>query len=143
MTTALTPINLLSRELDLFDTFINRNLRTGSGVHLRNHAGGFPLELLERDNDYVLTADLPGFTADSIDVSLEDGVLTITAKKVHAEIGEGERYLFSERGYGDFVRSITLPKHASGEASARYENGVLTLTILKAEEAKPRKIAIQ
>ncbi|TVM17692.1 Hsp20/alpha crystallin family protein [Oceanidesulfovibrio indonesiensis] len=140
---ALTPLAAFDRNLDWMDRFFANTLKPASGTHLRNHAGAFPLELKENDGAYVIYAELPGFKNEDVDVSLEDNVLTIRAEKKHADVAEGERYHFSERGYGEFVRAIRLPKHASGEASARLEDGVLTLTINKAADAKPRKIEIQ
>jgi HSP20 family protein len=143
MTTALSQLHAFDRNLDWMDRFFADAWRSGSGTHLRRHAGAFPLELKETDAAFVLVAELPGFKSGDIDVGIEDNVLTIRAEKKHEQAVEGERYHFSERGYGEFVRSVRLPRHASGEASAHLEDGILTLTIAKSENAGPRKIAIQ
>ncbi|MFW5734843.1 MAG: Hsp20/alpha crystallin family protein [Oceanidesulfovibrio sp.] len=140
---ALSSLAAFDRNLALMDQVFANTLKPGNGTHLRNHAGAFPIELKETGAAYLVYAELPGFKNEDIDVSLENGVLTIRAEKKHEVAAEGERYHFSERGYGEYVRAIRLPKHASGEATARLEDGVLTLTINKAEKAKPRKIEIQ
>ncbi|QJT10374.1 Hsp20/alpha crystallin family protein [Oceanidesulfovibrio marinus] len=141
--TTLTPLSAFDRNLDWMNRFFASAMRPGAGTHVRTHAGAFPIELKETDTAYVIFAELPGFKNEDIDVSLEDNVLTIRAEKKHDETAEGERYHFSERGYGEFSRAIRLPRHAAGEASAHLENGILTLTINKVEEARPRRIEIQ
>jgi HSP20 family protein len=87
---------------------------------------------------------LPGIKADDIDITIDNGMLTIQgeAQEEHAE--EGERYHLRERRYGTFCRSVALPVGVdAGKATAEFEDGVLTLTLPKAEEAKPKRIAVK
>lgn len=141
--TSLVPLRTLSRNVDLFDRFVADAFGDLSGrTNVRGGYGLFALDLKETDDSYVVSAELPGFTAENIDLSLENGLLTIKAHKDAEEKKDGEHYHFSERSYGEFLRTIRLPKNIAGDADAHYDNGVLTVTLAKAEEAKPRKIAI-
>ena len=97
----------------------------------------FPVDLYEdKDNAYV-RADLPGVNRDDINVEMVDGYLSITAvRKQKASDGSEESVSFS--------RSITIPEDVHADkVGASYENGVLTVTLPKKEEAKPRKIAVE
>ncbi|MGH7545020.1 MAG: Hsp20/alpha crystallin family protein [Gemmatimonadota bacterium] len=89
---------------------------------------------------------LPGLTRDEIQLSVENGVLTITGEKREERTEgkpEGEVHLF-ERRYGRFERRWTLPTNVDADKiRARYENGVLVVTLPKTEEAKPRQIQIE
>jgi HSP20 family protein len=135
------PIDRISRDLDLVnqvfgDVFGDAESRVQGGV------GAFPLDLREDLDVYLAHAELPGFDKGSIEVNLEDNLLTITARKQAEVKKEGESWLFSERSYGEFRRSVRLPGKLSGEAEAKFDNGVLEVRVRKAEESKPRKITI-
>ncbi len=103
-----------------------------------------PLDVSETEDAYIVKASIPGVNPDDIDITLTDNVLTIKAEiKEEKEIEEA-KYHLRERRFGVFSRSITLPTAVEADkVEAVYENGVLTLTIPKAEEVKPRKIAVQ
>jgi HSP20 family protein len=93
-----------------------------------------------------VTAELPGLKPDDVNVTVENGVLTISGEKKQ-EIQEGKEdgdyYLF-ERRYGRFERSFTLPRSVSADQiKARFESGILTVSLPKAEGAKPRKVQIE
>jgi HSP20 family protein len=96
----------------------------------------FPVDLYEDTNATYVRAELPGVNRSDIGVELTDGTLQLTAKR---SIKEGEREESLE-----FSRAITVPDHAvqADKISATYENGVLTVTLPKREEAKPRKISV-
>jgi len=136
------PIDRLSRGLDIFDRMFADALGRGVEERVADGFGGFPLDLRETGEAYVVRAELPGFDRDGIEIGLEDNVLTIGARKQAEERVEGEQWLLNERVAGEFRRSIRLPGRLSGEAKAALDNGVLTVTVLKAEDAKPRKISI-
>jgi HSP20 family protein len=95
----------------------------------------FPVDLYEdKDNTYV-RAELPGVSRDAINIEVVDDYLTISASR---KTGEGE----NEESFS-FSRSVTVPESVqSDKVSASYENGVLTVTLPKKEEAKPRKISV-
>ena len=102
-----------------------------------------PLDVSETEDAFLVKASIPGVNPDDIDISLTDNVLTIKAEiKAEKEIEEAQYHL-RERRFGVFSRSITLPTAVDADnVEAIYENGVLNLTISKAEEVKPRKIEV-
>ncbi len=103
-----------------------------------------PMDVIENDDNYVVKASVPGFQADDLNVTVQDNVLTISGEVKAEEEKKGERYHLHERRWGSFSRSISLPNAVKSEAvEASYENGVLTLTLPKAEEVKCRRITIK
>ncbi|NMD54648.1 MULTISPECIES: Hsp20/alpha crystallin family protein [Tsukamurella] len=102
-----------------------------------------PMDLYQVDDHYVLTADLPGADPGSIDVDVENGVLTLTGRRT-AMPDSGVRWLASERFSGVYRRQLTLGDSIdTAGIAARYDNGVLTVTIPIAERAKPRRIVVE
>ena len=104
-------------------------------------------EATERRSDSTkprFFADVPGAKKEDIDVTLENGILTITAEtKSEKEEKEGERVLRQERRYGKYVRSLRLGTQIDEKGvKANYKDGVLELTLPKAEEVKPKKITV-
>ena len=102
------------------------------------------LDVVERDNEFVVKAEMPGMKKDDIEVSLENGVLTITAEtKSETEEKEGDRVIRQERRYGQYLRSLRLGKEIDEKkVKASYKDGILELVLPKAEEVKPKKIAV-
>lgn len=106
--------------------------------------GTLALDIHESDAAYTVTAALPGLTADQIQVTMHDGVLTISAEVPQPAAAENSRVLLQERVYGRLSRSVTLPEAVdNGAVEATYENGVLTLTLPKVPEAQPRTIPVK
>lgn len=103
-----------------------------------------PMEIIERENEYVVRADLPGVRKEDINVTLENGVLTITAERRDEQVQkEGEREIRREIRYGRYVRSLRLGTQIDEKGvKASYHDGVLELVLPKAEQAKPRKISV-
>lgn len=92
---------------------------------------------------YVLQADLPGVAEADLDISVHDRTLTVSGARAAQERKEGESYTLAERRFGSFSRTFSLPELADGEnITAKLDAGVLTLTIGKKAEAKPRKILL-
>lgn len=101
-----------------------------------------PMDLYRAGDHYVLHADLPGIDPGSVDVSVDNGVLTITAER-SAHSGEDVQWLANERFAGAFRRQLSLGDDIDSAAiSATYDNGVLSVTIPVAERAKPRRIEV-
>ena len=101
-------------------------------------------EVKETHDSFVVRADLPGVDEKDLDVSLHAGVLTVSGTRQAEDRTEGESYALYERQYGSFSRSFSLPDMADSERiEAKLDAGVLTLTIGKKAEAKPRKIALK
>lgn len=99
----------------------------------------------ETNDELMLSAELPGMAEEDISIELENSVLTIAGNKEHVrtENDEERRYHLVERSYGSFSRSFTLPRTVDGNGIvARFDNGVLTVTLPKVPEAKGRKIEI-
>jgi HSP20 family protein len=99
-------------------------------------------EVKETSDRFIVRADLPGVEEKDVDISLHNGVLSITGSRTSEQRNEGDAYYVHERQFGSFSRSFGLPDTADGEkVEAALANGVLTVTIGKRSEAKPRKIA--
>jgi HSP20 family protein len=138
-----TPVRfgLWDNDFDrVFDTFL-RPVRW-----IEEAAGELapPLDVRERTDDFLITAELPGVKKEDIGVTLENGVLTVSAElKSEQEEKEGERVIRQERRYGKYVRSLRLGTQINEKAiKANYKDGVLELVLPKAEEVKPKKIAV-
>ena len=97
-------------------------------------------ELVECDGEYRVSAELPGMSAEDIDIKLSDGMMTIRGEKSEAKKEEKEDYLVSERRYGEFQRTFSMPPGVDADAvSADLANGVLTVTLPKTPEAKQKE----
>jgi HSP20 family protein len=102
------------------------------------------LDVAENANEFVVKASIPGVNPDDLDITYDANTLTIKGETRVEEEREDTHYHLKERRYGSFVRSISLPSSVRAEnIQANYESGVLTLHLPKAEEAKPKRIAIQ
>ncbi|GAB20167.1 heat shock protein Hsp18 [Gordonia effusa NBRC 100432] len=130
-----------------FDPFTDadalaRGLMTGSVAGTQRTPRFMPLDLYKVEDHYMLIADLPGADPGTIDVSVDNGVLTLSAQRT-APSDSGVEWLASERFSGAYRRQITLGDGVDSAAiTADYDNGVLTVTIPLAERAKPRRIEI-
>jgi HSP20 family protein len=100
------------------------------------------LDLYQNSDNVVAVIELPGMRKEDIDISLHDGTLTISGERTTGS-PNGENAERTERFSGKFRRSITLPTRVdSGKVSANYKDGILTVTLPKAEEAKPKQIKV-
>ncbi len=100
------------------------------------------VDIDESKNAFVVKAELPGVEKDDVNITIEEGVLTIRGEK-KTETEDKKRHRV-ECNYGSFVRSFTLPQSIKAEEiKAEYNNGVLNLTIPKSEEAKPKQIEVK
>jgi HSP20 family protein len=102
-----------------------------------------PVDIAEDKDTITLTAELPGFKEDQIEIQMEDGVLTLRGERKFEEEKEGRNFHRVERSYGQFVRSFTLPNNVDRDAiKANFADGLLKIELPKREEAKPRQIKI-
>jgi HSP20 family protein len=100
-------------------------------------------DIYETDNDLVLEADLPGIDPKNIDIRVENNVLTVRGERSFQPKVERENFHRIERSYGTFARGFTLATTVDPDKiRANYRNGVLSITLPKAEQAKPRRIQI-
>lgn len=102
------------------------------------------VDVVEKNDAYVIACELPGVDTSQVDLSFEQNVLTIRGTKTAAVDGSGEvRVYAAERVSGAFERAVRLPEFVDGDhISAELRNGLLTITVPKAQAAQPRKIAI-
>ena len=134
----LTPRDPFFR---LFDTFFNQDLAGNEDVS--NRAWMPPVDIQETEEGYRLTAELPGLTKDDINITLENNVLRLSGERKFEKDAKKESYHRIERAYGAFQRSFSLPHQVNSEkVEAAFKDGVLTVSVPKAEQARPRKIAI-
>ena len=102
------------------------------------------LDLYQNNDSVVAVVELPGMRKDDIEISLHDGTLTIGGERKKAQPdGNGESATRTERFSGKFRRSVTLPTRVdANKVNATYKDGILTVTLPKAEEAKPKQIQV-
>jgi HSP20 family protein len=122
----------------LFDSFFNSEAQ---GEETRSWVP--PVDIQETGDSYVFHAELPGMTKDDIQITLENSVLRLSGERKFEKDVKKESFHRVERTYGTFTRTFTLPTQVDAEkVRAAFENGILTLTVPKAEQAKPRRIEI-
>ena len=119
---------------DVFD-------RAGEESNLTSWAPA--VDIFETEHELVMKADVPDVDAKDLDIRVENNILTIRGERKFEKKVSEDKYLRVERAYGSFSRSFSLANTVNAEAiKADYQNGVLTLTIPKREEAKPKQIKV-
>jgi len=138
MVTANTLEHRLSRFLNDLSNF---------DWQYRDNAGASwvpPVDIFEDQTAIRIVAEVPGVSPDAVKISLENNLLTINGTKQQVAEERTERVHRYERTYGTFERSFTLPATVDADAiQASYEHGVLTVTLPKAEKARPRQIEVK
>lgn len=120
-----------------FERFFNQVLRTPNTLSM-------PMDLHQDEDKFIARIDLPGVDPSTIDIDVDDRVLTVRAERRSESTQEGRRWLARERSVGTYARQLSLGRGlAVDQIDADYSDGVLTLTIPVAEEAKPRKIQVK
>lgn len=101
------------------------------------------VDVIDNDDAYLVHVDVPGVSKDNLKINYQDGVLSISGERKHESEEKENNYLRVERSYGRFDRSFKLPQSVDVDRiEAKYTDGVLTVTVPKAEESKPREISI-
>jgi len=129
--------------LDLWDPWrMEDQIFSGlSRVHTQNSP---PLNLYYNDSTMVLTSEIPGVDPEKIDLSVKGDTLILEGERSPTELKNGETWHRRERGYGKIYRKVRLPYVVeSNQVKARYEKGVLKVTLPRAEADKPRKIGVK
>jgi HSP20 family protein len=137
------------REMDALqkrlDTYFN--LDTTRHAHGDGNAAAYwaPLvDITEDDKEYVIKAELPEVNKGDVKVVVENGVLTISGERKLEKEVENKKFRRLERAYGSFVRSFTVPEDADDtKVSADFQNGLLTVRLLKQEKARPRSVEVK
>jgi len=102
------------------------------------------VDIAEHDNEYLVKAELPGVNKDEVKLTLENNILTIRGEKKQEKETKKENYHRVERNYGSFQRSFTLPAAVKADKiDASYKDGILTVSLPKSEEAKPKQIEVK
>jgi HSP20 family protein len=133
----------LSNLRDELDTLFELPFWSNFGRQTQLFSGWTPaLDFYQNNDNVIAVVELPGMRKEDIEISLHDGMLTIAGER-KAETQGGEKAERSERYIGKFRRSITLPTRVdANKVSATYKDGILTVTLSKAEEAKPKQIQV-
>lgn len=125
------------------DIFGDQRPLLGTANEFGNASFGLALNVEENEDSYVIRADLPGVSLEDISVNIHDDLLTISAESASEAKDESQRVLIRERRLGKFRRSLRFPVPVKGEGvQAGYENGILSVAVPKAENAKPRQIPV-
>jgi len=127
-----------------WDRALDGYSRGGYYARGTDRGGVYPaMDVYETDDSIIAKLVVPGVKPEDISVTLTENVLQIKGSVESDDSVEEGRYLHRERSYGAFTRTVTLPGDViGGEATAEFENGILTLTVPKAEEVKPKSVKI-
>jgi HSP20 family protein len=124
----------------LFDEAFTRPFGSGNGGWSSTPA----IDLYQTDDDVVVKAALPGFKADEVQINVHGDMLTLKGETKQTEEMKEKTYHLREHRWGSFERSITLPTTVvADKAKAEFENGILTITLPKAEEVRPKTITVK
>jgi HSP20 family protein len=136
-------LNSLQNEMNrLFSTFFDTPTGGNGTASARRWIPA--MDLVETEDHYVLTADLPGLGQEDISLEFEGDVLTLSGERRSGHEERKEGYYRLERAAGSFSRSLTLPEGVDPDAvTATFDKGVLEVRIPKPEQRKPKKVAIQ
>jgi HSP20 family protein len=131
----LTTLDPISRDFD-------RIVRRAFGTAGAGYAPALPMDAIRRDGQLVLRFDVPGVDPEKIDVTVDKGVLTVSAVREEVKT-EGENPIVRERRFGTFTRRVRLSDNLNADAiEASNNDGMLEIRIPVLEEAKPRKITV-
>lgn len=132
------------REMDQFRREMDRLLSESSSQTLGVAAGYPAMNVWLNENSAIVTAEVPGCTADNLDLSVVHDTLVVKGSRPAEELPEGATYHRRERGCGSFTRSFRLPFEVDAKGvEATFENGVLRITLPRTEEDKPKKITVK
>lgn len=132
------------REMERMQREMNRLFSSYTPTGYRTAPSYPALNLWADEESVIVRAELPGVEPDDLNISVENGDLTLSGSRSQTQLPEDATYHRQERKYGNFTRSIHLPyKIEADDVEATMENGVLTLTLPRAEEDKPKKIEIK
>ena len=138
------PFGEMARMRNEIDRLFEDAFNAPVGKWDRSNVWGFPLDVTENDDTFTVKAAVPGMNTQELDTSITDNVLTIKGETHSDESREDEKVHLRERRFGSFMRSISLPTPVeSDNVEATCENGILTLSIPKAEATKPKRIAVK
>ena len=131
------PFEQMQQELE-------RMLNTAFGTAGQSAGLYPPVNVFDRGDAFVVKAEVPGVEPDKLDIEVEDDTLVLRGERAFSEPSRDAAFHRRERGHGQFRRVVRMPgRLAADEAKAQYRDGVLTVTIPKAKETRPRRVEIQ
>ena len=131
------------RDLTALQTEVNRLFSRASGDVTDRQSWTPAVDVVETEDAIVLKAELAGMDPADINIEVQDNVLTVSGERRFQEEVKEDKYYRIERRYGSFSRSLALPPTADEtKVEAKYDNGLLQITVPKAEIAKPKKITV-
>ena len=133
------------REMDALRREMNRLFDTWDGWPRVRTPSDYPaMNVWANEDGVIVSAELPGIEPDDLDISVQENVLTVSGHRAPEDVDEETVYHRRERGTGNFRRAFRLPFEVDADAvEATYEKGVLSITLPRAEEDKPRKITVK
>lgn len=138
--TTMAPVSQMRWDWDrMFDRLLDDVWTPASGT-----SPGMLLDLAETDDEIRVRAEVPGMNPGDLDVSLTGDVLTLSGQKLDEDEGKNEGRHYSERSFGVFKRAVKLPCAVDPDrVSAEHRNGVVTITLQKADTVKPKRIQVK
>lgn len=132
------------RDLTALQSEVNRLFTRATGGDVAERQSWTPaIDVVETDDAIVLKAELAGMKPEDINIEVQDNVLTVSGERRFEEEVKEDKFYRIERRYGSFSRSLALPPTADeSKVDASYENGLLQVTVHKAEVVKPKKITV-
>ena len=132
------------RDLRQMDETMNRLWRGYGGVPASTEDWNISMDVIQRPDEIVVKASMPGVKPEAVDLAIEDNILTLRADRKPDYEDDKSVYLVQERPTGSFYRALRLPETVdASKVQSTYENGVLTIVLPKAEEKKKKQIKIQ
>jgi HSP20 family protein len=139
------PSNFFGVQRDinrLFDSFFRSGMQSEEAVATSYFAPA--VDIAEQENEYVVKMELPGVAKEDVKISLESNILTIKGEKKQEKEEKNKNFHRAERSYGSFQRSFTLPSTVKNDKiDATFNSGILSITLPKSEEAKPKQIEVK
>jgi HSP20 family protein len=138
-----TDILSMQREINkMFDGFFRGSMPDEG--ELLPSAWTPAVDVAEHENEFVVKVELPGVTKDDVKITMQDNILTVRGEKKQEKETKDSSYHRVERAYGSFQRSFTLPTPVKNDKiEATYQDGILTVNLPKAEEAKRKQIEVK
>jgi len=140
----IREMDVFRREMDRLIDSLFAPMRTTESSDIAQFSWTPDVDIYEDEDKYVVSMDVPGMDEKDIEVKVQDGTLQIKGERKLEHEEKRDNYHRIERCYGSFMRTFSLPSNVdAGKAEAKLERGVLTITLPKREEAKPKPITIK
>jgi HSP20 family protein len=138
-----SDVSGIQRELNnVFNSFLHGGVQADETIH-----GSYwtpAVDIAEQENEYIVKMELAGVAKDDVKINLESNILTIKGEKKQEKEEKNKNFHRVERTYGSFQRSFTLPTTVKSEKiDAEFKDGVLSITLPKLEESKPKQIEVK